>query len=257
MKKNAQYEFSRYADIKRLHFILDAIRKNIGDNGTVLDVGCGNGVISRFIGSHGYNVLGVDVSDKTIAKASALNKLSNVQFMVKSAEALTAEGKTYDVVICSEVLEHLSEPTKLLTVLHEAIKDNGILVVTVPNGMGPREVLVTKPVINMQKKQNATWRFTNRVKKLLGYSGTTTQSSADNLDHIQFFTQKDLEKMAAETGFAITAFGNSNFIDDVFPFSLVTKKSGLLQKVDGKLADYLPHALAGGFFTVWKKQSAA
>lgn len=253
MKPVAKYEFSRHADIKRLHFILDSIKTHIGTSGTVLDVGCGNGVISRFIGSHGYNVLGIDVSAKTIENASKLNQLPNVQFQVKSAEALTAEGTTYDVVICSEVLEHLNQPDKLLEVLHIALKDTGILVVTVPNGMGPREVLVTKPVINMQKKQNATWRFTNRVKKLLGYSGTTTQSSADDLEHVQFFTADALKQMAAKNGFNIINFGNSNFIDDVFPFSLLTKRSSTLQKIDSKVADALPHSLAGGFFTVWKK----
>ncbi len=249
------YEFTRYADIKRLHFILDAITKHAGQKGKVLDVGCGNGVITRFMGEHGFDVLGIDVSEKTIAKASALNTLPNVRFEVKSAEQLVADGAVYDAVICSEVLEHLNNPSLLLTELHKAIKPNGILVVTVPNGMGPREVMVTKPVIRMQRKKGFTWRATNRLKRLLGYSGTTTQSSADDLQHVQFFTLKDLSTLAHKNGFQIIETASSNFIDDIFPVSLVTKRSYWLQKADGKVADLLPTSLSGGFFTVWTKQS--
>lgn len=249
-----KYEFTRYADIKRLHFILEAIRKHVGSTGRVLDVGCGNGVITRFIGSHGYDVLGIDVSDKTIAKATALNTLPNVQFQVKSAEDLVADGEHYDAVICSEVLEHLNNPSLLLTELHKAVKPSGILVVTVPNGMGPREVLVTKPVIKMQRKKGLAWRATNRIKKLLGYSGTTTQSSAEDLEHVQFFTMGALRELAQSNGFRIIETGSSNFIDDIFPVSLITKRSYWLQKADGKLADVLPSSLSGGFFTIWAKQ---
>lgn len=252
MKKS--YEFTRYADIKRLHFILEAITKHAGRQGTVLDVGCGNGVITRFMGEHGFDVLGIDVSEKTIAKARSLNKFPNVKFEVKSAEELVADGTMYDAVICSEVLEHLTNPSKLLAELHKAIKPTGILVVTVPNGMGPREVMVTKPVIRMQRKKGFTWRATNRLKRLLGYSGTTTQSSADDLEHVQFFTLQALNTLAEQNGFSTVETASSNFIDDIFPISLVTKRSFWLQKADGKIADLLPTSLSGGFFTVWKKQ---
>lgn len=251
---SALNEFSRFADIKRLGFILDAIRKHIGSSGSILDVGCGNGVISRYIGEHGYTVLGIDVSDKTIAAAQTANKLSNVEFKVLSAESLVADGKKYDAVICSEVLEHLTDPNKLLGTLQNVVAENGILIVTVPNGKGPRESLVTRPVINLQKKQNFTWKALNRMKKLLGYSGTTTQSSADDLQHIQFFSKNDVYAMAQLNGFNIVDFGNSNFIDDIFPVSLVARKAKWLQRADSKLADILPHQFAGGFFTVWQKR---
>ncbi|MEI9942611.1 MAG: methyltransferase domain-containing protein [Chitinophagaceae bacterium] len=247
------YEYNRIADRKRIDFIADVLKKSFPDNARVLDVGCGNGVISRHLGRMGYEVLGIDVSDKTIEMARAIEPLPNVTFMKKSAEELVASGEKYDIVICSEVLEHLNEPGKLLEVLHSTIADNGKLIITVPNGKGPREMLVTRPVLHIRNKRKGLWKLITKVKSSLGYSGTTKQSAADNLDHIQFFSKKDLEKLSASYNFKIIKFGKANFIEDVFPFSFFSKKIPLLQKMDCKVADMLPTQLTGGFFSVWEK----
>ena len=164
-----------------------------------------------------------------------------------------AEGEQYDAIICSEVLEHLNDPGSLLNVLRSSLKDSGKLIVTVPNGKGPRETFVTKPVLNMRKKNNWIWRMLNKTKQGLGYSGTTVQSAADNLDHIQFFSKKDLEVLSQSHQFKIIRFGKANFVEDVFPFSFFTKKIKFLQKLDCKVADVLPLTFTGGFFTVWEK----
>ena len=218
-----------------------------------MDVGCGNGVISRHLGRLGFNVLGIDVSEKTIEMARAIEPMPNVTFLKKSAEELVASGEKYDAVICSEVLEHLTDPGTLLKVLYATLAENGKLIVTVPNGRGPRETFVTKPVLNLRRKNNWLWKSIQKVKSMLGYSGTTVQSAADNLDHIQFFSKKDLEQLSKQHGFKITGFGKANFVEDVFPFSLLAKRLVFLQKIDCKIADLLPYQFTGGFFTVWEK----
>ncbi|MBA2745048.1 MAG: methyltransferase domain-containing protein [Flavisolibacter sp.] len=250
---NKIYEYDRIADRKRVDFIASVLEKSLPENGKVLDVGCGNGVISRHLGRLGFNVLGIDVSEKTIEIARNISPMPNVKFMTKSAEELVASGEKYDAVICSEVLEHLNEPGLLLKVLHDCLAENGKLIVTVPNGKGPRETFVTKPILSLRKKNNWIWRTLLKIKGMLGYKGTTVQSAADNLDHIQFFSRRDLEKLSGKNGFQITGFGKSNFVEDVFPFSLITKRIALLQKIDCKIADILPYHFTGGFFTVWEK----
>ena len=247
-------EFNRIADIKRLNFIIKALKEKLPEGAEVLDVGCGNGVIARSLGEQGFKVKGIDVSEKTIEKARSLNKLPNVKFEVISAEKLSANGHIYHAVICSEVLEHLNDPGKLLKVLHQLLHRDGILIVTVPNGKGPREVFVTKPVLAMQKKNNRMWRFVKKVKSLFGYKGTTAQTDADDLTHIQFFTKPTLEELANATKFRIIRFGKTNFIEDVFPFSFFTKRIKILQKWDCAVADRLPYKLTGGFVTVWEKE---
>jgi 2-polyprenyl-3-methyl-5-hydroxy-6-metoxy-1,4-benzoquinol methylase len=81
--KGNVYEFERIADRKRIDFITDFLKSSLPANASILDVGCGNGVISRHLGRFGFKVTGIDVSEKAIEKAQSLNQFSNVKFMLK------------------------------------------------------------------------------------------------------------------------------------------------------------------------------
>lgn len=247
------YEFERIADRKRIDFITDFLKSSLPANASILDVGCGNGVISRHLGRFGFKVTGIDVSEKAIDKAQSLNQFSNVKFMIKSAEDLIAEGIKYDAIICSEVLEHLNDPDALLDVLNKSLSRNGKLIITVPNGNGPRESLVTKPVLKLRTKNNWLWKLILNAKKKLGYNGTTVQSDADNLDHVQFFSKRDIQRLSLRHNLKIIRFGKANFVEDVFPFSFFAKRIKVLQKLDCRLADWLPYYFTGGFFFVCEK----
>lgn len=247
-------EFERIADIKRAHFITGNLRNEIPDTGEVLDIGCGNGIISRVIGKLGYNVTGIDISEKTITAARASNNLPNVHFEVVAAGELQPQPEKYDAIICSEVLEHLHEPSDLLKIIHRSLKNNGVLIVTVPNGRGPRELFVTKPIQRLQTNNGITWKIVGKLKSVMGYKGVTVQSSADDLSHVQFFTIRSLKTLAAATGFRIEKITASNFIEQVFPLSLIYKRSRILQKLDCSMADKLPLSFTSGFMSVWKKK---
>lgn len=246
-------EFERIADKKRLDFIRQSLLENVPPNSVILDVGCGNGIITAAIGKMGFFVTGIDSSEESIHVARSRNKLPNVNFFVDTAVDFPTNPQKYDAIICSEVLEHLHNPSGLLSALRSSLKDAGILVVTVPNGRGPRELLVTKPVQYLQRKNNVAWRILSSGKQMLGYRGITVQSSATDLRHIQFFTYAALQKLAESAGFVITSFKKSNFIEQVFPFSILFKRSTTLQRFDCWLADRLPAALTSGFMTVWRK----
>ncbi|HUQ66779.1 MAG TPA: methyltransferase domain-containing protein [Flavitalea sp.] len=247
-------EFSRIADKKRVRFITDAIIKNVAAGEEILDVGCGNGIIARAVGALGYRVTGIDSSAKTIEAARSSNNLPNVSFIVIPAGELAIETRKYAAIICSEVIEHLHDPAALLTILKSSLTDNGILLVTVPNGRGPRELLVTKPVQYLREKNNFTWKVVSAIKKMLGFTGTTVQSDADNLSHLQFYTYATLSQLAQSHGFKITEIKKTNFIEQVFPFSLLMKRSLAFQRFDCRLADILPLSFTSGFMSVWRKK---
>ncbi len=243
--------YSAAEDIKRLNFIVNEIHDFFdGQKVKVLDVGCGNGNISKALGAVGHQVLGIDLSIDSIQKASETNTNPNVTFEVRNAEELVIEDG-FDVIVCSEVLEHLNTPEVLCKELARILPKNKLLVVTVPNGIGPREFLVTRPVILMNKILGEG--VINRTKKVLGYKNATVQSSNPDLTHIQFFTKKSLTNLLTKQQFKCRAFKNANFIEKVFPISLITRNNVKLQELDCQLADRIPTALTSGFYTSWIK----
>lgn len=251
--KQTNITYSKAVDIKRLKFITDTINKaNVSANPTILDIGCGNGLMSLQLGKLGYSVKGIDISAEAIAKANENNCFPNVSFEIIDAEKLAAKSEKYDFIICSEVLEHLYEPESMVANIKQILKANGKLIVTVPNGLGPREVFITKPMQWMEKNAKTTWNIIGFFKSKIGYDGKTEQSAAADLTHVHFFTKKALINLIAARDFELVEFKKANFLADVFPFSALAKKSLRLQRLDCQLADMLPHQFTCGFNTLWE-----
>lgn len=94
-----------------------------------LDVGCAVGYTTLVLSDAGYETYAVDISDWGIKKAHAKG---NNQFLVCDAQnPLPFLNKTFDLVTCFDVLEHLTCPEKTLKSMFEAAK--GIIVCTTPN----------------------------------------------------------------------------------------------------------------------------
>ena len=90
------------------------------------------------------------------------------------------------------------------------------------------------------------------AKKLLGFKGSTIQSEAADLMHVQFFTKKSLISLLKNQGLELQKFRVTNFIESVLPFSIITNRVRTLQKFDNWLADQLPDSFSSGFMTTWK-----
>lgn len=99
----------------------------------VLDIGCGVGTLSLYFASHGAEVTGIDISERAITIARAAKKalrFGNVKFQ----RGELAKGKReYDLVICSEVVEHVPNETKFLQDINSNLKKSGWLVLTTPS----------------------------------------------------------------------------------------------------------------------------
>jgi ubiquinone/menaquinone biosynthesis C-methylase UbiE len=246
--------YTKCEDLKRLKFIQDNVEGQQHKPLEILEVGCGNGNMSFQLAQIGHKVTGIDLSNESIAFAKKTFKNTNLQFYAKAAEDIIGY-QLYDVILCSEVLEHLYHPDQVLVHLNRMLRTNGIAIITVPNGKGPRERLITKPIQRMKENGGSLWKFVSWVKQKLGYKGTTIQSESTSLEHIQFFSLKNLKELASSTGFEIHKINSANFIEAVFPFSLVTKVFKPLQKFDCMLADKLPFTWSSGFYTVMHKKN--
>lgn len=131
-----------YGHGKRLNFIKEAIENYCQENGKrkveikILDIGCGTGIGTTFpVASLGYSIIGVDIDKDSINWALKENIYSNANFECGLLENLT-HLSDFDIVICSEVLEHVPNPKDFLLLLKSRLKPNGIIILTIPNGYG-------------------------------------------------------------------------------------------------------------------------
>lgn len=117
----------------RANRIFEFLRKE--KNSKILDAGCGPGTYSLTLASKGYKIYGFDINKKKISQAKKLNEQLglNANFLVKDIYNLKSYPKDFfDIVICSDVLEHLKHDNNAVKELCRILKKNGKIIVTVP-----------------------------------------------------------------------------------------------------------------------------
>jgi 2-polyprenyl-6-hydroxyphenyl methylase/3-demethylubiquinone-9 3-methyltransferase len=120
-------EFKPLHDINPLR--LGYIDRHAGLAGkTVLDVGCGGGILSESMASLNANVTGIDLSDKAlqVAKLHLLESGKQVNYRNIAVEELAAEQPAhYDVITCLEMLEHVPDLHSVITACAKLVKPDG------------------------------------------------------------------------------------------------------------------------------------
>lgn len=120
-------EFKPLHDINPLR--LDYIDRLASINGkTVLDVGCGGGILSESMAGKGAEVTGIDLGDKAlqVAKLHLLESKAKVEYRKVAVEALAAEQPgSFDVVTCMEMLEHVPDPAAVVAACATLVKPGG------------------------------------------------------------------------------------------------------------------------------------
>ncbi len=133
----------KFTDV-RVNFILRNISR-ISNNGifyplsnlNIIDIGCGGGILAERLCRLGGNITGIDTSKKAIHVASEHAKNSNlkINYMCESTSTFLKKykKKKFDVLIASEVIEHIEDRVSFLSDLSKIIRKNGLVIITTLN----------------------------------------------------------------------------------------------------------------------------
>src|SRR5665809_167840 len=102
---------------------------------SVLDIGCGGGIVCEPLARLGAEVTGIDPAPENIeaAKAHAEGARVNVAYRAATAEELAATGGTFDAVLVLEVVEHVPDVPVFLKSVAPLVKPGGILLLSTLN----------------------------------------------------------------------------------------------------------------------------
>ena len=101
----------------------------------LLDIGCGGGLLSEPMARLGFEVVGVDASERNIgtAAAHAAELGVAVDYRCATAEALLAQGEAFDVILNMEVIEHVADPGQFLRDCAAMLRPRGLMIVATLN----------------------------------------------------------------------------------------------------------------------------
>ncbi|MDM8559934.1 bifunctional 2-polyprenyl-6-hydroxyphenol methylase/3-demethylubiquinol 3-O-methyltransferase UbiG [Thiotrichales bacterium HSG14] len=121
-------EFKPLHDINPLR--LDYIERCVGGlmDKTILDVGCGGGILSESMALKGATVTGIDMGEAplSVAKLHLYESDLKIDYQYTTVEQLATErSASFDVVTCMEMLEHVPNPASVVTACHHLVKPNG------------------------------------------------------------------------------------------------------------------------------------
>jgi len=215
--KDAELE----ADLRRKNRLRFCFPTGI-KNKRILSVGSGPGVDIEFLADKN-EVHAVDIVEKALEIAKSKGLIPhNIDLNIAS---LPFESNHFDVIIATDILEHLFEPKKLLVEIHRVLKIDGFAVLSVPN--------------------HFYWR---RRLAILGGSGVVLpfhNSNEWDYFHIRFFTPKGWEELLQKADFLTIERWYDQFVD---------VPRGLPNSIDKKLAKKFPSLFSMHFMCKVRKR---
>lgn len=128
----------------RLDYVVGQIAAEFGRDPTadrpfsglsLLDIGCGGGLLSEPMARLGAAVTGIDAAAGNIPVAEAHARQSGlaIDYRATTAEALAEGGSGFDVVLAMEVIEHVTDPAAFLVTCRQLLRPGGMILLSTLN----------------------------------------------------------------------------------------------------------------------------
>jgi SAM-dependent methyltransferase len=210
-----RFPFERYMDavLPACRSIARALERHLppGTGARILDFGCGPCEKTAVLSALGYRCAGLDdLGDEWHNLPGKREKIlgfmaqMNIDFRLAAGDEFPWPPQTFDVVMLNDVLEHLhNSPRTLLTGLLSLVKDEGLLLITVPSA------------VNIRKRIDVLFGRTNHAAYATYYWHPDPWRG-----HIREYTKGDLALLADYLGLTTLELHSCDFMLKVLPNKL-------------------------------------
>jgi SAM-dependent methyltransferase len=241
-----------YGFQRRLAFASRAIE----DRGaaSVLDLGCGSGafLLAPLARRHPQvRFVGVDSDPASIAAAKRDVMLPNVRFFLSGE---WPRDERHDLVIASEVIEHVESPPAFLAQIRASLASRGRLLLTLPNGYGAAELA---GFVQSLLAVTGVLPALRAIKRAL-VPGAPKEGPRDSYavsPHINFFSHGEIHRLLRESGFTVIRFQPRSLLCG-FAWDLLVRGEGIVAW-NQRAVDALPPAFAADWMFLLEPGGAA
>jgi ubiquinone/menaquinone biosynthesis C-methylase UbiE len=217
----------------RYNFVRERLKKYAKDQefNEGLNLGTGEGDYDRMIASYCRHLTGVDVNTDDLAHAKAMNQgVMNLDYKVDNALDLSFAHNTFDLVVSSEVIEHVGKPDVMMREISRVLKPGGLAIMTFPS----REFPFTYDPVNR------IWQLTRGD----GSREYAISQGAYAFGHEYLIGSDDFKRWASDAGLEIVEFEHlSGFMVGLAEMYWTGIAQRLFKKNAGNLTETQENAL--------------
>lgn len=233
-----------YGIVKRFDYVERVI--NDLKPASILDFGCGTGeLLTVPLAEKFPEITFIGADDDEASLEFARNKnlhLTNLKFIDPSD---IGDPDTFDLIIASEVIEHVEEPEELLTFLKEKLNDNGRIILTLPNGYGPFEATALADSLLFRVGIDAARIYRRITKKDVGNVPADGKYSLAVSPHINFFSMRDIRLVIKQCGFQIADYTPRTFLCGMGFDQILRGRA--LTSINNRVTNVIPASCVSGW----------